>query len=54
MEKACLLETALRADFSLLGAFLADYSVGLIVPDHVVTPAPLVDLMPDKIPSMQV
>jgi acetate CoA/acetoacetate CoA-transferase alpha subunit len=73
--KAYLLETALRADFALLGAFLADYSgnltyaltsrnfnpvmamaadttiatadhivpVGLIPPDQVVTPAPLVD-----------
>ena len=73
--KAYLLETALRADFALLGAFLADYSgnltyaltsrnfnpvmamaaditiatadhivpVGLITPDQVVTPAPLVD-----------
>jgi acetate CoA/acetoacetate CoA-transferase alpha subunit len=73
--KPYLLETALRADFALLGAFLADYSgnltyaltsrnfnpvmamaaditiatadhivpVGLITPDQVVTPAPLVD-----------
>jgi acetate CoA/acetoacetate CoA-transferase alpha subunit len=75
--KTYLLETALRADFSLLGAFLADYMgnltyalttrnfnpvmamaaditiatadhivpVGLIAPDHVVTPAPLVDYL---------
>jgi acetate CoA/acetoacetate CoA-transferase alpha subunit len=73
--KAYLLETALRADFALVGAFLADYSgnltyaltsrnfnpvmamaadttiatadhivpVGMIPPDQVVTPAPLVD-----------
>lgn len=73
--KPYLLETALRADFALLGAFLADYSgnltyaltsrnfnpvmamaadttiataehivpVGMIAPDQVVTPAPLVD-----------
>jgi acetate CoA/acetoacetate CoA-transferase alpha subunit len=72
-----LLETALRADFALVGAFLADYlgnlsyaltgrnfnpviamageitivtaehivPVGLIAPDHVVTPAPLVDYL---------
>ena len=70
-----LLETALRADFALVQAFLADYDgnlsyaltarnfnpviamaadtvivcadnivpVGVIAPDHVVTPAPLVD-----------
>ena len=75
--KSYLLETALRADFALLGAFLADYlgnlsyaltarnfnpviamagettivtaehivPVGLIAPDHVVTPAPLVDYL---------
>jgi acetate CoA/acetoacetate CoA-transferase alpha subunit len=73
--KSYLLETALRADFALLNAFLADYlgnlayaltarnfnpvmamaadttivtadnivPVGLIAPDHVVTPGPLVD-----------
>jgi acetate CoA/acetoacetate CoA-transferase alpha subunit len=73
--KAYLLETALRADFALVGAFLSDYlgnlsyaltarnfnplvamaaettivtaehivPVGLIAPDHVMTPAPLVD-----------
>jgi acetate CoA/acetoacetate CoA-transferase alpha subunit len=72
--KTYLLETALRAEFALIGAFLADYlgnlsyaltarnfnpviamaadttivaaenivPVGLIAPDHVVTPAPLV------------
>jgi acetate CoA/acetoacetate CoA-transferase alpha subunit len=72
--KTYLLETALRAQFALIGAFLADYlgnlsyaltarnfnpviamaadttivtaehivPVGLIAPDHVVTPAPLV------------
>jgi acetate CoA/acetoacetate CoA-transferase alpha subunit len=72
-----LLETALRADFALINAFLADYlgnlsyaltgrnfnpvmamaadntvvcadhivPVGLIAPDHVVTPAPLVDYL---------
>jgi acetate CoA/acetoacetate CoA-transferase alpha subunit len=70
-----LLETALKADFALVHAFLADYlgnlayaltarnynpivamagetviataehivPVGVIAPDHVVTPAPLVD-----------
>ena len=75
--KNYLLETALRADFALVNAFLADYSgnlyyaltarnfnpvivmaadttmvtadhivpVGLIAPDHVVTPAPLVDYL---------
>jgi acetate CoA/acetoacetate CoA-transferase alpha subunit len=75
--KTYLLETALRADFALVNAFLADYSgnlyyaltarnfnpviamaadvtivaadnivpVGLIPPDHVVTPAPLVDYL---------
>ena len=75
--KPYLLETALRADFALLGAFLADYTgnltyalttrnfnpvmamaaditiataehivpVGLIPPDHVVTPAPLIDYL---------
>ncbi len=73
--KSYLVETALQADFSLVHAFLADYSgnlsyaltarnfnpviamagkttivsvehivpVGMIAPDHVVTPAPLVD-----------
>jgi acetate CoA/acetoacetate CoA-transferase alpha subunit len=73
--KDYLLETALRADFALVHAFLADYignlnyaltarnfnpviamaadtvivtadhvvPVGLIAPDHVVTPAPVVD-----------
>ncbi|MDI3470935.1 MAG: Acyl-CoA:acetate CoA-transferase, alpha subunit [Pseudolabrys sp.] len=73
--KSYLIETALRADFALVGAFLADYlgnlsyaltarnfnpviamagettivaaehivPVGLIAPDHVITPAPLVD-----------
>lgn len=72
-----LLETALRADFSLISAFLADYlgnltyaltsrnfnpvmamaadttivtaehvvPVGFIPPDHVMTPAPLVDYL---------
>jgi acetate CoA/acetoacetate CoA-transferase alpha subunit len=75
--KAFLLETALRSDFALIHAFLADYSgnlsyaltarnfnpimamaantvivtaenivpVGVIAPDHVVTPAPLVDYL---------
>ena len=75
--KAFLLETALRADFALLHAFLADYlgnlayaltarnfnpvmamaadtvivtaenivPVGVIAPDHVVTPSPLVDYL---------
>jgi acetate CoA/acetoacetate CoA-transferase alpha subunit len=75
--KAYLLETALRADFALVQAFLADYlgnlsyaltarnfnpviamaaetvivsaehivPIGLIAPDHVVTPAPLVDYL---------
>jgi acetate CoA/acetoacetate CoA-transferase alpha subunit len=75
--KSYLLEPALRADFALVGAFLADYlgnlsyaltgrnfnpviamaadttivtaehivPVGLIAPDHVVTPAPLVDYL---------
>ncbi len=75
--KDYLLETALRADFALVHAFLADYMgnlsyaltarnfnplmamaaatviatadhivpVGLIAPDHVVTPAPLVDYL---------
>jgi acetate CoA/acetoacetate CoA-transferase alpha subunit len=73
--RAYLIETALRADFALVQAFLCDYlgnlsyaltsrnfnplmamaadtviveaehvvPVGLIAPDHVVTPAPLVD-----------
>ena len=75
--KSYLLETALRADFALVHAFLADYSgnlsyaltarnfnpviamagdtvivtaehivpIGVITPDHVVTPAPLVDYL---------
>src|SRR6201995_2959393 len=75
--KAYLAETALRADFALVQAFLADYlgnltyaltarnfnpimamaadtvivtaehivPVGVIAPDHVVTPAPLVDYL---------
>ena len=75
--KNYLLETALRADFALVHAFLADYlgnlsyaltarnfnpvvamaadtvivsadhivPVGVIAPDHVVTPAPLVDYL---------
>jgi acetate CoA/acetoacetate CoA-transferase alpha subunit len=75
--KAYLVETALRADFALVHAFLADYAgnlsyaltarnfnpvmamaadtvivtaehivpVGVIAPDHVVTPGPLVDYM---------
>jgi acetate CoA/acetoacetate CoA-transferase alpha subunit len=75
--KTYLLETAIRADFALVHAFLADYEgnlayaltarnfnpviamaadtvivtadnivpVGLIAPDHVVTPAPLVDYL---------
>jgi len=75
--KPYLLETALRADFALVHAFLADYSgnlsyaltarnfnpvmamaadtvivtaehivpVGVIAPDHVVTPGPLVDYL---------
>ena len=75
--KHYLLETALRADFALVHAFLADYlgnlayaltarnfnpvmamaadtvivtaenivPVGVIAPDHVVTPAPLVDYL---------
>src|SRR6202795_4263107 len=75
--KHYLLETALRADFALIHAFLADYlgnlsyaltarnfnpvmamaadivivtaenivPVGVISPDHVVTPAPLVDYL---------
>jgi len=72
-----LLETALKADFALVHAFLADYvgnlsyaltarnfnpvvamagntvianadhivPVGVIAPDHVVTPAPIVDYL---------
>ena len=76
-EKSYLLETALRADFALVNAFLADYRgnlyyaltarnfnpviamaadtvivtaehivpVGVITPDHVVTPAVLVDYL---------
>ena len=76
-RKQYLVETALRADFALINAFLADYlgnlsyaltgrnfnpiiamaadttivcadhivPVGLIAPDHVVTPAPLVDYL---------
>src|SRR5271169_5259928 len=75
--KHFLVETALRADFALINAFLADYlgnlsyvltgrnfnpvmamaadttivcadhivPVGLIAPDHVITPAPLVDYL---------
>jgi acetate CoA/acetoacetate CoA-transferase alpha subunit len=75
--KTFLLETALRAEFALIHAFLADYlgnlsyaltarnfnpimamaadtvivtaehivPVGVIAPDHVVTPAPLVDYL---------
>jgi acetate CoA/acetoacetate CoA-transferase alpha subunit len=75
--KAYLLETALRADFALVHAFLADYlgnlayaltarnfnpviamaadtvivtaenivPVGVIAPDHVVTPGPVVDYL---------
>ena len=75
--KTYLVETALRAQFALIDAFLADYlgnlsyaltarnfnpviamaadttivtaehivPVGLIAPDHVVTPAPLVDYL---------
>ena len=75
--KAYLLETALRADFALVQAFLADYlgnlsyvltarnfnpviamaadtviveaehivPVGVISPDHVMTPAPIVDYL---------
>jgi acetate CoA/acetoacetate CoA-transferase alpha subunit len=75
--KAYLLETALRADFALVHAFLADYlgnlsyaltarnfnpvmataadvviaaadnivPIGVIAPDHVATPAPLVDYL---------
>lgn len=75
--KTYLLETALRADFALVHAFLADYlgnlqyaltsrnfnpvmamaadtvivtaenivPVGVIAPDHVVTPGPLVDFL---------
>jgi acetate CoA/acetoacetate CoA-transferase alpha subunit len=75
--KDYLLETALRADFALVHAFLADYlgnlayaltarnynpivamaadtviadadhivPVGVIAPDHVVTPAPLIDYL---------
>src|SRR3974377_814709 len=75
--KTYLVETALHAQFALIGAFLADYlgnlsyaltarnfnpviamaaettivtaehivPVGLIAPDHVVTPAPLVDYL---------
>jgi acetate CoA/acetoacetate CoA-transferase alpha subunit len=76
-DKEYLLETALRADFALVQAFLADYlgnlsyaltarnfnpvvamaadtvianvehivPVGLIAPDHVVTPAPIIDYL---------
>jgi acetate CoA/acetoacetate CoA-transferase alpha subunit len=75
--KDYLIETAIRADFALVQAFLADYSgnltyaltarnfnpviamaadtvivaaehivpVGVIAPDHVVTPSPLVDFL---------
>lgn len=76
-DKSYLLETALRADFALVQAFLADYMgnlsyaltarnfnpviamaadtviacaehivpVGVLAPDHVVTPAPVVDYL---------
>jgi acetate CoA/acetoacetate CoA-transferase alpha subunit len=76
-EKSYLIETALRSDFALVHAFLADYignlsyaltarnfnpviamaaatviasadnivPVGVISPDHVVTPAPVVDYL---------
>jgi acetate CoA/acetoacetate CoA-transferase alpha subunit len=76
-DKSYLLETALRADFALVHAFLADYlgnlsyaltarnfnpviamagdtvivtaehivPVGVIAPDHVMTPAPIVDYL---------
>ena len=75
--KSYLVETALRADFALVHAFLADYignlsyaltarnfnpviamagttvianadhivRVGVIAPDHVITPAPVVDYL---------
>jgi acetate CoA/acetoacetate CoA-transferase alpha subunit len=75
--KPYLLEVALRADFALVQAFLADYTgnlsyaltarnfnpviamaadivivssdhivpVGVLAPDHVITPAPLVDYL---------
>src|SRR6187431_3094528 len=75
--KSYLVETALRADFALIHAFLADYTgnlayaltarnfnpviamagntviataehivpVGVIAPDHVVTPAPIIDYL---------
>lgn len=75
--KPFLLETALRSDFALIHAFLADYlgnltyaltarnfnpvmamaadtvivtaehivPVGVIAPDHVMTPAPLIDYL---------
>jgi acetate CoA/acetoacetate CoA-transferase alpha subunit len=75
--KTYLVETALRADFALINAFLADYlgnlayaltarnfnpvmamaadttivtadnivPIGVISPDHIVTPAPLVDYL---------
>ena len=75
--RSFLLETALRCDFALIHAFLADYlgnltyaltarnfnpvmamaadtvivtaehivPIGVIAPDHVVTPAPLVDYL---------
>jgi acetate CoA/acetoacetate CoA-transferase alpha subunit len=77
VDKEYLVEPALRADFALVNAFLADYlgnlsyaltgrnfnpviamagdtviveadnivPVGLISPDHVITPAPLVDVL---------
>ena len=77
MAKPYLLEVALRADFALVQAFLADYlgnlsyaltarnfnpiiamaantviasadnivPVGVISPDHIVTPAPIVDFL---------
>ncbi|NIX77331.1 CoA transferase subunit A [Microvirga terricola] len=76
-DREYLLETALRADFALVNAFLSDYlgnlayaltarnfnpliamaadtvivhaenivPVGVIAPDHVVTPAPIVDFL---------
>jgi acetate CoA/acetoacetate CoA-transferase alpha subunit len=76
-RQSFLIETALRSDFALIHAFLADYlgnltyaltarnfnpvmamaantvivtaehivPVGVIAPDHVITPAPLVDYL---------
>jgi acetate CoA/acetoacetate CoA-transferase alpha subunit len=64
--KTYLLETALRADFALINAFLADYvgnlsyaltarnfnpvmamaaDITIATPDHIVTPAPVVDYL---------